>query len=112
MNRSRVKNLQWLHEWYWIDQQEVPYEGYWEARCRAFLAALASYEPSAPLDGLFRRLEEVSHFREGEAISALRHLGAHRRVLIDVDATFTAKGPASRVRLPHDSGQKAVRAAA
>lgn len=98
INKIRAANLLWLHEWYWVERQEFPRQGYWEDRCRTFLEATASFHPTAPFGAVVRHLEDVHGFAGGEAISVVRHLAAHRRVLMDLDTLFDAKGPLSQIK--------------
>jgi hypothetical protein len=100
VSRIRSRTLLWLHEWYWTDNLAFPYRGYWEDRCSCLLAALTAIDPALPVRSLIRHLEETSAFGDGEAISAIRHLAAHRRLLLDVDVEFDVGGPLSQIQVP------------
>ena len=100
--KTRVMNLQWFHEWRWLDSIKQPYPGYWEDRCAAVLAALAEAQHGT-VGEFLSRLETARNWTPGDALSAVRHLGATCRIEIDLDQAFDWDGPVSQLALASGS---------
>ena len=99
VSKARVMTLQWLHEWRWLDSIDQPYPGYWEDRCAGLAAALAGARHGTAGEFL-SGLERSRGWEPGDALSAVRHLAANRRIGIDVDKAFEWDGPVSQLTLP------------
>lgn len=101
ISERRRDNLIWLHEWRWLDSIAVPYEGYWTERSECLLEALraSSEDFHRTLGSLLEETERRKLWRVGEGLSALRHLGATRRIIIDLDREFDVRGPLNQVRV-------------
>jgi hypothetical protein len=102
ISEGRTLQLKWLHEWFWLDHLEVPFEGYWEDRCATLLARLSNFGGSRVAD-FIRHLEEVEGFCPGEALSAIRHLGARKRLSMSLEGPLNMKGDLTQLSLP-DAG--------
>ena len=97
----RRDNLIWLHEWRWLDPIAVPYQGYWTERSECLLDALRASEEDVhrTVGSLLEETERRRRWPAGEGLSALRHLGATRRIIIDLDREFDVRGPLNQVRV-------------
>jgi hypothetical protein len=109
----RRDNLIWLYEWRWLDPIAVPYQGYWIERSECLLDALrASGEDiHRTVESLLEETECRQRWPVGEGLSALRHLGATRRIMIDLDREFDVRGPLAQVRVAvmgHPMGDSVV----
>ena len=97
--RARMLKLQWLMEWHWLEhmsQERVPA---FLAGCQTVLAHLAT-GPSGTAGQFLKGLDRTYGWAPGTALSRVRHLAAHKRVVMDTDAPFNAWGPLSQIRLP------------
>ena len=97
--RARMLKLQWLMEWFWLDHMAKERVAAFLAGCQTVLAHLAV--ASASTAGAFLSgLDNTYGWIRGTALSMVRHLAAHKRVIMDTDAPFDAWGPLSQIRLP------------
>ncbi len=116
VNERRRDILQWLYEWRWLDTVAVPHTSYWEERCEVLIAELLATDAASDVRlALFLdELESRRSWPRGEALSALRHLGAIKRVVLPLE-TFDPAGALGQVRVadtePRSSGARNVRAA-
>lgn len=100
--RARMLKLQWLMEWFWLDhmpKQSIPA---FLAGCQTVLAHLAVASPGVA-GAFLSRLDNTYVWPPGTALSMVRYLAAHKRVLMDTDAPFDAWGCLSQIRLPAQS---------
>lgn len=99
--RTCAKILLWLVEWRSLVGLKVPYPEYWPQRCAAVLAALARRRPreAATVVDFVRELEARHDWTEGDALTAVRHLAANRRLTIDIDRPFDTRGPLGQIML-------------
>ena len=97
----RRDNLIWLHEWRWLDPIAVPYQSYWIERCESLLYALqtSGEDVERTVGSFLEETERRERWPVGEGLSALRHLGATRRIIIDLDQEFDVRGPLDQVRV-------------
>ena len=99
LSRARMLKLQWLMEWFWLDHME-------RSRIPAFLSGcgtvLAHLEVArgGTAGRFLSQLDRTYGWPPGTALSMVRHLAAHKRVLMDTDAPFDAWGPLSQIQLP------------
>jgi hypothetical protein len=100
VHERRRDILQWLHEWRWLDAVSVPHAGYWEERCDTLLAELLATDATADVRlALFLTdIESRRSWLRGEALSAFRHLGATRRIVLPLE-TFDPAGALGQVRV-------------
>lgn len=110
VSKVRVLNLQWLHEWRWLDSIDQPYPGYWEDRCAGVAAALGEARHGTAGE-LLSGLERSRGWAQGDALSAVRHLAANRRIEIDLDKAFEWDGPVSQLALASGSAARIGQAA-
>lgn len=87
---QRVKNLRWLHEMQSLEHMTVSSPDYWDIRCSKFLACL-SQAAELSVKQFIRLLENTQGFAIGEALTVIRHLGANKRIAIDLDVKFDLK---------------------
>lgn len=101
ISERRRDNLIWLHEWRWLDSLAVPYKGYWTERSECLLEALrtSGEDVYQTVGSLLEETERRNRWPGGEGLSALRHLGATRRIIIDLDREFDVRGPLDQVRV-------------
>lgn len=89
---QRVKNLRWLHEMFSLAGMEETYPGYWSDRCSRFLQCLP-HATGGTIKRFIQQLESSQGFAAGEGLMVLRHLGATKQLLIDLDQPFTVNAP-------------------
>lgn len=89
---QRVKNLRWLHEMFSLAGMEEAYPGYWSDRCNRFLQCLPNAK-GGTIKRFIQQLESTQGFAAGEGLMVLRHLGATKQLLIDLDQPFTVNAP-------------------
>jgi hypothetical protein len=106
VHERRRDILQWLHEWRWLDAVSVPRAGYWEERCDTVLAELLATGATADvrLAHFLTDIESRRNWLRGEALSAFRHLGATRRIVLPLE-TFDPAGALGQVRVA-DNGRR------
>jgi hypothetical protein len=84
---QRVKNLRWLHEMQSLEHMMASSPDYWDDRCSRFLACLP-HATGMSVKQFVRLLESTQGFAIGEALTVIRHLGANKRIAIDLDVKF------------------------
>lgn len=89
---QRVENLRWLHEMLSLDGMLEAYPGYWADRCTRFLQCLPQ-STGLTIKRFFQQLENTQGFATGDGLTVLRHLGATKQLLIDLDQPFTVNAP-------------------
>lgn len=104
--RVRTANLRWLHEMRSLAELRVPHPAYWEDRCARFLAEL-SRARGGLIGDFIEHLEQRCAFGRGEAMTALRHLAATRRISLDLDREFSHKDPLAVIGIAGDGGADA-----
>jgi hypothetical protein len=116
IHKHRRDTLRWLYEWYWLDTVAVPRPGYWEERRDALLAELLAADLSADvrLAHFLAEIESRRGWTRGETLSAFRHLGATKRIVLPLE-TFNPAGALAQVRVTNDERrsweERSVRAA-
>lgn len=99
--KQRVENLRWMAEMRSLAELEAPYPHYWDDRCQRLLAVLKVAQGMA-IDTVFSQLETEHGFGSGEALTALRHLLAIKRIGINLDEEFNTAAPVAVLTLRAD----------
>lgn len=110
VSEARTFQFQWMHEWYWLDHLDVPHEGFWEERSETLLQNLAAANGGRLCD-FIEHLEAIEGFAAGEALSAIRHLAARKRIVLSLDTRIDLRGPLSQISLSepiHDARRDAA----
>lgn len=95
---QRVKSLRWLYEMQSLEHMTVTSPDYWNDRCSRFLACLPQ-ATGMSVKQFARLLENTQGFAIGEALTVIRHLGANKRIAIDLDVKFDLKMQADSLRI-------------
>lgn len=95
---QRVENLRWLHEMLSLAGMEEAYPGYWSDRCSRFLQCLP-HATGGTIKRFIQQLESTQGFAAGEGLMVLRHLGATKQLLIDLDQPFTVNAPLAALEI-------------
>lgn len=95
---QRVKNLRWLHEMLSLEGMVEAYPDYWKDRCSRFLRCL-SQSSDGTIKRFIQQLESTQGFAIGEGLTVLRHLGATKQLLINLDQPFTLNAPLDTLQI-------------
>lgn len=96
--KQRIENLRWMAEMRSLATLDAPYPRYWEDRCQRLLAVLKAARGLA-INTVFGQLETEHGFASGEALTALRHLLANKRIGMNLDEEFNTAAPVSALTL-------------
>ena len=99
-NLNYFNAILWAREWFYWPSTSPSVIELWESRCSLVLAELAAGRLRS-LGELVRQVEQRGSFGPGEALSALRHLVARKRVSYDFalgTPTLATLTPAFEVR--------------
>lgn len=74
------------------------YPDYWKDRCSRFLRCL-SQSSDGTIKRFIQQLESTQGFAIGEGLTVLRHLGATKQLLINLDQPFTLNAPLDTLQI-------------
>ena len=96
--KQKILNISWAHEFYSFAGLTVPHSGYWEERCSIFLSQL-SRRRQITIQEFIQNLELKAGFKPGEGISVIRHLVAHKIILIDMNECMDVQSDLSALQI-------------
>lgn len=95
--RIRTKKLQWLLEWYWLDHMTASDRREFRTGCRTVFASLQQAEPDRRAGDFLSFLDTHYGWVRGTALSMIRHLAAHKQILVSTDIPYDNWGPLAQL---------------